>query len=201
MERLGLFRTHPDIPLPTYGTKQSACFDLSYQSAGKDSYKGYTSFNKEFNRQLGPERLIHISPGDRVMVPTGLILDIPEGYSVRIHPRSGTALKKGLVMANCEGVIDSDYVEELYLLMLNTSGNGITLSDGDRIAQGEMIKTENYVLWEVMERPLQKTDRDGGFGSTGVQTSMVEVPTVKRTGAGRPKGSPNKKKVLTSPVE
>jgi dUTP pyrophosphatase len=101
------------------------------------------------------------------MAPTGLIMDIPEGYSVRLHPRSGNALKLGLVLANLEGVIDSDYFDELMVLLWNTTTNGLWINNESRIAQAEMVKQERYLIEETKEKPGKKTDREGGLGSTG----------------------------------
>jgi len=183
MNRLNIYRTHPDIVLPKFGTKQAACFDLSFQTAGKTEYTGYNGFNAPFTRVLHDGRIV-LMPRDRVMIPTGLIFDIPEGYSVRIHPRSGLSYKQGLVLANLEAVIDSDYVHETFILLTNTSENSITITNGDRVAQAELVKSQEYVLWEVFEAPKQKTDRQGGLGSTGV--SAFESEDVKR-GRGRPR--------------
>jgi dUTP pyrophosphatase len=183
MNRLGFFKTHPKVFLPKFSTKQSACFDVAAQFAGKYQYKGYNTQNKEFTRQFHNNGTqICINPGDRIMVPTGYILDIPEGYSVRVHPRSGTSLKQGLILINGEGIIDSDYTDELYLLMFNASDNKYMINDGDRIAQGEMTKLEEYVVWESLSRPLRKSDRIGGMGSTGISQDSVitygSTPTV-----------------------
>lgn len=185
MNRLGFFKTHPKILLPHFSTKQSACFDVAAQFAGKYQYKGYNAQNKEFTRQLHNNGTqICINPGDRIMVPTGYILDIPEGYSVRVHPRSGTSLKQGLILINGEGIIDSDYTDELFLLMYNASDNKYMINDGDRIAQGELVKLEEYVLWEAMSRPLKKSNRIGGMGSTGVNIVPADITyssTIKET--------------------
>ena len=206
MTTLKLFRVHKDVTLPKHQTKGSACFDLSFQSAGKGKVFGYTSKNKNFERLMSGT--ITVAPGDRVMVPTGLIMDIPEGYSVRLHARSGTSLKQGLVLANAEGVIDSDYVEEVMLLIHNISENPITVNSGDRIAQAELVKNEEYTIEETPARPFNKSDRRGGMGSTGVtnQQNLVvinipESPVVikpntelvgEKRGRGRPKGSVKK---------
>ncbi len=168
MNRLNIYKTHPNIVLPTFGTKQAACFDLAFQAEGKYEYTGYNMNNAPFSRPLSTGN-IRIMPGDRVMVPTGLIFDIPEGYSVRIHPRSGLSYKQGLVLANLEAVIDSDYVQETFVLLTNISQVDQNINHGDRIAQAELIKKEEYVLWEILETPTQKTDRVGGLGSTGVK--------------------------------
>jgi len=198
MHRLNVYKTNPNIVMPRFGTKQAACFDISFQAEGKATYSGYNSFNAPFTREIS-NGSIRIMPGDRILVPTGLIFDIPEGYSVRIHPRSGLSYKQGLILANLEAVIDSDYIQETFILLTNRSEVDQTINNGDRIAQAELVKKEEYVLWEIMEAPTQKTDRIGGLGSTGVavfvpdeiKTEPVVLneqvqPEVKR-GRGRPR--------------
>lgn len=178
MNRLNIYKTNPNVVLPKFGTKQAACFDISFQAEGKATYSGYNSFNAPFTRALTSSGAIRIMPGDRILVPTGLIFDIPEGYSVRIHPRSGLSYKQGLILANLEAVIDSDYIQETFILLTNRSEVDQTINNGDRIAQAELVKKEEYVLWEIMEAPTQKTDRIGGLGSTGV---AVFVPDEIKT--------------------
>lgn len=173
MNILKVYKTHPEIRLPEHQTKQSACFDIAFQGQGKDTCKGYSVHNKPFERIMHGS--ITIAPGDRVMVPTGMILDIPEEYSVRVHARSGLSLKQGLVLANAEGVIDSDYTEELFILIHNISGNPITINNGDRIAQGELVKNIEYSIEQTSVRPIPIGNRVGGFGSTGVTTSLGTV--------------------------
>jgi hypothetical protein len=82
------------VVLPTFGTQQAACFDIAFQAYGKYEYAGYSGFNSPFTRTLKDGKAT-LMPGDRIMVPTGLIFDIPEGYSLRIHPRSGLSYKQG----------------------------------------------------------------------------------------------------------
>ena len=204
MNRLNIYKTHQGVKLPTFATKGSACFDLAFQDAGAVAYKGFNAFNAPFTRNIHEGRIV-IMPGDRVLVPTGYIFDIPVGYSVRIHARSGLSLKAGLVLANAEAVIDCDYVEETFIMLLNISENQQFITSGDRIAQAELVKSEEYVLWETPVRPFKKTDRVGGLGSTGVaditynttgQVSLAVIPEAQTTfteeepakrGRGRPK--------------
>jgi len=129
-----------------------------------------------YKEQIYPETIqwsdieelqISISPADRVLIPTGLIFDIPEGHSVRIHPRSSISLKKGLTLTNGEGIVDSDYYHETFIMFTNTSADEVRIKHGERIAQGELIKTLDYSLEESIIVPEQKTNRVGGFGSTG----------------------------------
>jgi dUTP pyrophosphatase len=196
MTKLKFWRTHSNNVLPKKQTKGSACFDLMFQGHGKGEYKGYTRMNKPFTRPMHNQ--IVIQPGDRIIVPTGLIIDIPEGHSVRVHARSGMSLKQGLVLANAEGVIDSDYVEELMVLVYNLSDNSITIQSGDRIAQAELIKDEDYEIEETAVRPGVKTSRIGGMGSTGVssQADIIKITVAEpppsalsdvKKGRGRPK--------------
>lgn len=173
MPELKIYKTHKDIPLPTFQTEQSACFDICFRQDGKMSYEGYRPSNSKFLRHFATAT-IHIAAGERVMVPTGLIFDIPKGYSVRIHPRSGLSFKQGIILANQEGVVDADYVEEIFLLIHNTSTVGITFNNGDRLAQGELVKVEQYKIKEAKKRPEQKTSRNGGMGSTGLKNIKLD---------------------------
>lgn len=202
METLKIWRTHPLIKLPAKQTEQSACFDLSFQGHGHNNYTGYTRMNKEFKRVMN--NMIMITPGERVMVPTGISMDIPKGYSVRIHPRSGLSLKQGLVLANGEGVVDSDYVEEVMILVHNISDNNIEIRSGDRIAQAELVKDVEYSIEETSVRPGVKTSRMGGMGSTGIAsvgdtiTITVAQPKLPKVLRGvTPTKETKKEKVVT----
>ncbi len=150
---IGAYKISPDATIPKYGTEQSACFDIYACIASRDDH-----------RWLGS---VEVEPNGIVKVPTGLIFDIPKGYSIRLHPRSGLSLKKGLILANCEGVIDSDYIEETFVLVRNVSSETQYIEHGDRICQGELVENEKVEFVEIEKCPSLKTDRDGGFGSTG----------------------------------
>tara|TARA_Y100000996_G_C22525509_1_gene644259 strand:- start:28 stop:474 length:447 start_codon:yes stop_codon:yes gene_type:complete len=140
-----------------------------------DELSGYDQYNTPIRRKAGIEDemgrpYVIIAPGDRLLIPTGIIFDIPEGYSIRLHPRSGLALKRGLTLCNAEGVIDSDYVEPVYAAVLNQSGRTQNIYYGDRICQAEQRSAKHINRFEILsQRPAQKTDRDGGFGSTGTK--------------------------------
>lgn len=163
---LKIFRTHPSIELPAFATDDSACFDMKFQIGEKREYTGYNMYGKQFTRPFSNNTLT-IAIGDRIMVPTGMIFDIPENYSVRIHPRSGLSLKQGLVLANAEAVIDADYTQEVFILLYNMSQTNYNITNGDRIAQAELARKFKYHFVEIPDAPRQKTRRDGGFGSTG----------------------------------
>ena len=174
MKKLKYFKLHDDVADPKFATDGSACFDIHAYL-----YKPVTVHKMEnYKEQIYPEAVqwsdieelqISISPGDRVLVPTGLVFDIPEGYSLRIHPRSSISLKKGLSLTNGEGIVDSDYYHEAFIMFTNTSADEVRLVHGERIAQGELVKKEIYTLEQTITQPTQTTQRVGGFGSTGVK--------------------------------
>jgi len=168
MTKLRVYKTHPEVPFPKFGTEQAACFDLNFSCIGKNSYDGFDRTNKPFKRPMHGGTNIFINPFDRILVPTGLIFDIPVGFSVRIHSRSGIAFSRGLTLANSEGVIDSDYVNEVSLMFVNLTDTGQWIYNGDRMAQGEMIRTTNYELVQIDYKPKLKANRVGGLGSTGI---------------------------------
>ena len=95
-------------------------------------------------------------------------MDIPENHSVRVYPRSGLSSKKGLNLINCVGIIDADYVEEVFIPVYNNSQERLRIYNGERIAQAEMTYNQRPILDFIFEKPVQKSDRSGGFGSTGV---------------------------------
>lgn len=170
--KLPFYRLNDTVPFPKFATKGSACFDLSAFIPGKEDVKIYSGKQIVNVPPLFDDNnkkyYVNLMPGERAMIRTGLVFDIPEGHSIRIHPRSGMVLKYGITLANCEGVIDEDYTLETRLIMYNmNSMDSIKIYDGDRIAQAEVVRYEQPELIEIYEQPGQKTDRVGGFGSTG----------------------------------
>tara|TARA_R110000824_G_scaffold55277_2_gene152442 strand:- start:1277 stop:1807 length:531 start_codon:yes stop_codon:yes gene_type:complete len=174
---LKYYKMNGGVQEPHLATEGAACFDIHAHLKKSDSVTVYEMGNnkttiktegyKEQERQ--EEVRIRIRPGDRVLVPTGLILDIPEGHSVRLHTRSSISLKKGLIMPNGEGIIDSDYYHQTFVMLYNASADEVLIKNGERIAQGELVKTLTYIIEETKDVPEQKTNRVGGFGSTGVK--------------------------------
>ena len=147
---------------PRFATDGSACFDLHAHLPTSIEVKTGTRFVHILNDELT------IEPFERVLVPTGIVFDIKNsGWSVRLHSRSGLAFKQGLILANGEGIIDSDYVEPVFVCLLNVSGKSQTINHGDRICQAEVVELPRYKLEKISTRPALKTDRSGGFGSTG----------------------------------
>lgn len=156
--------------LPEFATEGSACFDLKACFSFMEYLKSYNAWNKEApivaKDKLEGEPAIKIPPETRVLVPTGLIFDIPDNHVLKVFVRSSVALKKGLTLANNTGIIDSDYVDPLYVVLYNLSDTLVMIKNGERIAQGMLQKTLKYTLSETTTKPEQKTDRDGGLGST-----------------------------------
>jgi dUTP pyrophosphatase len=111
---------------------------------------------------------ILMKPMERVLVPTGLFMAIPENMEVQIRPRSGLAIKQGITCLNTPGTIDADYRGEIKVILINLSQEVQTIQDGDRIAQMVFQKVEK-VNWELVQQ-LETTERgEGGFGHTGKQ--------------------------------
>ena len=109
-----------------------------------------------------------LQPLQRVLVPTGLFVEIPPGYEIQVRPRSGLALKHGITCLNSPGTIDSDYRGEIKIILINLSTGEQVINPGDRIAQMIVQKVERAELEQV--EILNETARsDGGFGHTGKQ--------------------------------
>ena len=168
MNILKYYKMNEDVTPPKFATDGSACFDICANIEENVPITVYRMSNLKV--KVKPDNIrFRIAPADRVLVPTGLIFDIPEGHSVRLHARSSISLKKGLIIPNGEGIIDSDYYHQTYVMLYNASADEVLIKDGDRIAQGELIKTYEYEIKETEDIPEQKTNRVGGFGSTGVK--------------------------------
>ncbi|WP_071027400.1 dUTP diphosphatase [Peptoniphilus raoultii] len=128
-----------------------------YQTSGSSGMDLYANLDED----------IILKSLERTLVPTGLFLEIPEGYEGQVRARSGLALKKGLSLPNGIGTIDADYRGELKVIFVNLGKDDIVIKDGDRIAQLVIMKIEKCQLIEVQD--LSDTERNkGGFGHTGL---------------------------------
>ena len=167
MLSLKYYKHNPKAKDPIFATRGSACFDLHACFDDVQTYKlRQDTLIREIEKPLR-NGVLQIYTMERVLVPTGLIFDIPAGYSVRLHSRSGLAYKEGLYLTNCEGIIDHDYIEPVFAMMTNISQAPKSINNGDRICQAELVEKIQYDFIEIKKSPSQKTDRDGGFGSTG----------------------------------
>jgi len=109
-----------------------------------------------------------MSPLERALIPTGLFIELPQGYEVQVRPRSGLAIKQGITCLNTPGTIDSDYRGEIKIILINLSSEEQVIHPGDRIAQMVIQKVEK-IKWDLVEQ-LEVTERNaGGFGHTGKQ--------------------------------
>lgn len=131
-------------PLPAYETEHAAGMDL----------RAFTS-----------EQII-LKPLQRLLIPTGLHIELPIGYEAQIRPRSGLAYKHGISIVNSPGTIDADYRGEIKVLLVNLSDTDFVINDGDRIAQMVVAKHET-VSWANVTELSDTTRGEGGYGHTG----------------------------------
>ena len=103
---------------------------------------------------------------ERILVPTGLFIELPVGYEAQIRPRSGLAIKNGITLLNTPGTIDADYRGEIKIILVNLSNADFVIRDGERIAQMIISKHER-ATWEQVEVLMETARGAGGFGSTG----------------------------------
>ena len=111
---------------------------------------------------------ITIGSLERTLIPTGLFIELPQGFEAQIRPRSGLAIKKGLSLVNTPGTIDSDYRGEIKVIVVNLSKETQTIEPSERIAQMVIAKYEQ-IEWEAVENLSDSERGAGGFGSTGVK--------------------------------
>ncbi|MGE4288246.1 MAG: dUTP diphosphatase [Salinivirgaceae bacterium] len=133
-----------DNPAPAYATPHAAGMDL----------RAYI------------DKDIILQPLERVLVPTGLFIELPVGYEAQIRPRSGLAFKNGLTVLNTPGTIDADYRGEIKVILINLSNEAFTIKSGERICQMIVSKHET-VHFECVDELSETLRGDGGFGHTG----------------------------------
>ena len=133
-------------PLPDYSTQSSAGMDL----------------------RANLENAVSLKPLERKLIPTGLYIELPEGFEAQIRPRSGLALKKGISVLNTPGTIDADYRGEIGIILVNLSNEEFVVEHGERICQMVINKVES-IQWNQVES-LEESERGGrGFGHTGTK--------------------------------
>ena len=114
------------------------------------------------------EQSLILKPLERSLVPTGLYIELPEGYEAQIRPRSGLAIKHGISLVNTPGTIDPDYRGEIKVIVVNLSDAPFTLEPGERIAQMVIARFE-HISWNEVESLSETARGEGGFGHTGVK--------------------------------
>lgn len=132
-------------PLPTYSTEYSSGLDL----------------------RANLDNDLVIKPLQRVLVPTGLFIELTEGYEAQIRPRSGLAIKYGITVLNTPGTIDTDYRGEIKIILINLSNEDFTIHHGDKIAQMVIAKFEKADL-KIVDTLSETVRSDGGFGHSGI---------------------------------
>ena len=141
-------KLHPEAVVPQYMTDHAAGMDLC----------------------AALDETMTLSPGERLIIPTGIAMAIPDGYEGQVRPRSGLAIRQGITMLNSPGTIDADYRGEVGVIAINHGSEDVTFRHGDRIAQliiAPVIRAELEIV-----ATLEETDRGaGGFGHTGVTNS------------------------------
>jgi dUTP pyrophosphatase len=163
--KLGI-KTKEGVSIPVYETKGAAGFDLTANSFLK-LFNGKKEIDLEntLTHSLA-QGYLNLRPSERVLIGTGIFVAIPEGYQLEIRSRSGQALKKGLVVLNQPGTIDSDYRGEVGVILFNSNEHLVKVELGERIAQGVLMPALQAEFILVDE--LSDTERgQGGFGSTG----------------------------------
>jgi len=113
------------------------------------------------------EAPITLLPKERILVPTGILLEIPRGYEAQIRPRSGLAIKQGVTALNSPGTIDSDYRGEIKIILINLGNENVAIKRGDRIAQLVFQKVIE-VQWQEVDELKESIRGEGGFGHTAV---------------------------------
>ncbi len=131
-------------PIPSYATSSSAGMDI----------------------RANLEDSIILEPLQRTLVPTGLFIELPQGYEAQVRPRSGLAFKHGIGVLNSPGTIDADYRGEIKVILVNLSSESFEIKDGERIAQMVIAKHET-VVWEETDTLSETVRGEGGFGHTG----------------------------------
>lgn len=167
LQKLYVWKLWDEAHLPEYGSKWAACFDLKASLRNEDTVSVFGANNNKTKRKI-ENQTFTLYGQERALVPTGLVFDLFESTVLRIHPRSGLSLKNGIVVANCEGIVDADYVQQTYIMLYNISDVPFVVNDGMRIAQAEVTPTVQPKILMADQEPEEKTDRSGGFGSTGV---------------------------------
>jgi dUTP pyrophosphatase len=138
------------VPLPAYETEGAAGMDVRANLSLDHRKSGMT-----------------IEPGSRLLIPTGILLEIPTGYEMQVRPRSGIALKAGVTVLNSPGTIDSDYRGEIGVILINLGNGPFLVGHGDRIAQ-LVLAPVSRCEWSETDLPTGTLRGSEGFGSTGV---------------------------------
>ncbi len=145
-----LMRVHPEAVVPEYKTELAAGMDLC----------------------ACIEQVLHLEPGQRALVNTGIAFALPQGFEAQIRPRSGLALKHGISLVNSPGTVDADYRGEIKIILINHGNVCVEIQNGDRIAQ-VVVAPVTRVDWHQVSELGTTVRNDNGFGHTGVRSQNV----------------------------
>jgi len=161
MVKLYVEKLHDDAVLPEKGSTHAAAYDVRAYLNKRMVTFAYTKASQEYFA-----RRTRVGKGERALIPTGLKVSATLGFQVDVRSRSGMPFKTGLIVGNGVGLVDPDYRGELFILLINTSDETVTIDHGDKIAQIQVLPTLELDIVEGELPPVEST-RDGGFGSTG----------------------------------
>lgn len=161
---LGAMKLYEDVQLPQYAHVGDACFDLRAYITEDD-----LKIAKEMAGVEYDTRSVTLKPGAKFIFHTGLVFDIPRGYKLMVHARSGLGIKQQITLANRTGVIDEPYTDETLVCLVNEGMTPYEIYHGDRIAQACLEKVEPVVIKEVTAIPVKSRGTNSGLGSSGVK--------------------------------
>jgi len=187
-ETMKIHKLYPNTLELKHGSNEAACYDIHAHLRGPVTpedvaptirdIKWFDCYNQPHTTNPDvvfdsdtPMCTFELGPKCRALIPTGMVMNIPVGFSARLHPRSGLAWKNGVTLINSEGIIDSDYCHEVFVPLYNTTNMPFSIKHGDRIAQVEIFEPGrliSYITYTEASPKSKKTNRVGGFGSTGV---------------------------------
>ena len=188
-ETMKIYKLYQNVLPLNLTTNEAACRDIHAHLRGPvppedrpaiiREVKWYNCYNElhttvpdvTFENDI-PNVSFTLGPKCRALIPTGMVFSMGTEFSARLHPRSGLAWKNGVTLINAEGVIDSDYTEEVFVPLYNTTNIPFTIKHGDRIAQVEIVQpfrsVSHITYTEATPKRDRSSNRSGGFGSTGV---------------------------------
>lgn len=159
MKQIEFIKLTETAKLPTRASELSSGFDF-YADNFKCYYEGSAKFELDKNTEE-----VSLGSFDRVLIGTGLAVNLESSEELQIRPRSGLALKEGITVLNTPGTVDEDYKNEIGIILVNTSPDSVVIKLGERIAQGVIMKVERKE--PILGVELTGEDRGGGFGHSG----------------------------------
>lgn len=167
MSNLYVEKLRHDSKPPFKATDHAACHDVFANLSGPSTVKVFDVENRRHEQNVF-DQPVKLNPGDRALIPTGLKVCCDIGYCVKVYARSGLSVKNGLTIANCVGVIDADYRQELFVAVINQTVKPQIIDHNDRIAQIMIEKLDDTVIIDGNLPPID-SNRNGGFGHTGTK--------------------------------